>query len=383
MSGITGAIRPTFRYARIVWNGRTIDFDDPLQEATPPETSPVAGSSTTAGGVRSTLTERLERGVVIVTPQMKPHMCAEIQRFVEEWGAEGEQFECYVDRILRAWWGFDDGTLYDNNRGNAFDWHDNPGTALAYTTLTEGRGFTMPSTGWLRAALVSQLAGGSGNEFFSASEGTLVVQFKPDWAFADSAEHVLVDCGIETAQWKNRLRLVKRADNVLHLTYAGSNGAETIVEAVPAWNANTEHTVMAQWKALTDLKLRVDDTTYTTKKYPIVADAARVAGTGLLAGQVGGVPNGVELAMDDAPEALALGTDLAGRGRATGVMGMLALYTAALELPNVWKTHEHPWRTYYPKGELVDAAYRAIRVGFGTERYQYQFRIRDGKGAST
>lgn len=376
----TGAKKPTWRYPRFVWNGITTDFEDPLASAPPPESSPVAGTGITASGRREVVTERDERGVVLVTNPMPAEDCAEFQRFIEEWASQGRQFECYVDRVLRAWWGFDDYTPYDNNRANHFELANHPGSALSYATLTRGKGVTLPAAGVLRAALISRLAGGSGNEFLAADEGTLVLQVKPDWAFADGAEHVLLDCAIEGAEWKNRVRLVKRADNVLHFVYAGSNGAETIVEAIPAWDANTEHTLMAQWKALADLKLRVDDTISTTKRYPLVADASRIAGTGLIAGQTSGVANGVETTMDNNPELATLGTDLAGQhGRGTGVYGMLACYTAALELPDLWRTFSYPWRSYFAKAELVDPSYRATRTQDGQELFRYQLRIRDGR----
>jgi hypothetical protein len=375
-----GAVRPTFRYPRLVWNGITIDFGDPAQTVDPTELTAVASAAITGLGQRTVLYERSERYVTVVSTVMEAVDCPLMERFFAEWANLGKQFELYTDRILRAWWGFDDQTTYDNNRGNQVLLGNAVDTPFTYAAMARGQGLVLPGSGVMRAALLCGLPGGNGNAFVGPDEGTLVLQFKPSWAANDNAEHVLLDVYADTARWKNRLRLVKRVDNLLHFVYVDRNGAETIIEAVPVWGANTEHTIIAQWKALADLSFKLDGVLVNTKKYPLVAGGGVIAGNGVIAGTVSGVANGVETTMNASPDTMAMGTYGDGQGgRGSGTYGMLALYSAALGLPTLWTTYEHPWRSYIPKAELVDATYHAARPISGRELYQYNLRVREGR----
>lgn len=154
----------------------------------------------------------------------------------------------------------------------------------------------MPTTGTLQASLISGLSGGSSNLFFSKDQGTIVLLLKPDYASTDGAEHVWLDCVVAgDGGYRNRLSVIKGGndvssgndDNEVNVAYAGANGAESVIAAPHAWAANDELVVMVQWKALTDLRLRINDTVYTTKKYPIVASGSRLAGASVIAGTLG------------------------------------------------------------------------------------------------
>lgn len=371
--------KATDRLPRFVWNGQTVDLEAPLAAITY-EMAPVAGSTIAASGLRATLTERIERVCTMTTGALSPDEVVQLERMLVEWAALGEQVEVFVDRMLRAAWTFE-GDTKDQNRGNPFRLaHAAPAAStFAFPALTRGHGLTLPSAGVLRAALASDLAGGSSNPFLSAAEGTLVLAVKPDWA-AGSTERVFLDCVVGSDLSRNRLTLRQRSDGKLQFIYAGGNGAETILEVTPAWSANTEHVLLAQWKALGDLKLRLDDTVITTQRFPLVAGGGQIAGTGLIAGQTSGTPNGVEQVLSAAPDRAALGTDDAGlSGRATGVYGLLVLYQAAYGLPDVLKDFHIPTRTYYPRGEFVDAVFRPVRLTPARELHVYQFRIRDGR----
>lgn len=374
--GLTGALKATMRYLRFVYNGITVEVGDPLAHVDYADV-PVAGLNQTASGKREALFERMERQVLLTTGFLSSLEARQIERMILEWAGRGKQFECYVDRTLSAWWGFDEDSAVDNNGGNPFT----PSTeSLTYVILTEGKGVNIPSAGTLIASLISTLTGGGSNAFFSITEGSFVLQFKPNWAFGDSQEHVFFDCVVGiTALGKNRLELKKRADNVLHFRYIDRNGMETVIEATPTWSANDEVTILGQWKTLTDLQVKVGTTLYTTRKYPIVASASRIAGTGLVSGQVSATPNGGETTMDVAPTACALGTNYLGiGGRATGACGMFALYRAAYGLPVALGTYQYPWRTYYPMAELADLKAARLRPLPPRELHVYQIRIREG-----
>ena len=371
--------RPTFRYSRIVYNGITLDFEDPTQRADPQDV-PVASSNISQSGVREVLFDRMERAVAVLTPMMDASGADALWRFIEEWGGQGEQFEFYVDTTLRAFWGFEQHGV-DNNRENAIvvgsanlPLTNDTGTALSYVALSEGHGVTVPSSNALRASLVS-----ASNSFVGTEGGTCVIFFKPDWAFADSAEHVIWDMVVDGALGANRLRLVKRADNLLHFVYIGSNGGDTIIEATSlGWSANSEHTVMVQWGALADLKMKVDGTLYTTKKYTTPANAV-LAGGGTICGTVTGVPSGSETTINASPTRLTLGVDdLVLGGRSTGSIGLFAIYRAVYDLPTILATYRQPFRDYYPRAELVDASFSPTRVTSGRELYTFALKIRDG-----
>lgn len=380
----TERLLPTSRYARFVWAGHTLDIPDPLT-AIGYEDTPIVGANTVASGKREVLHERDEHVCALTFEPMVPEMFARMQRMLREHGGRGEQAEVYIDRQMRASWGFEDGDAEDNNHGNPF----RAAEALAFTELVRGGGVTMPAVGTLQASLISALPGGSGNVFFSDDEGTIVLLLKPDYASTDGAEHVWLDCVVAGAGgYRNRLSIIKRGndvsggndDNEVIVAYAGANGAESVIAAPHTWAANDELILMVQWKALTDLRLRINDTVYTTKKYPIVASGSLLAGASVIAGTLGATPNGTEQLMDAAPTRLSLGTEDEGRlGRGTGVYGALTIYAVSYGTPDILKTFTYPHRSYYPKGEFIDARFTPLRSQAGGELYYYTLRIRDGR----
>lgn len=373
--------KATDRLPRFVWNGQTLDLEAPLA-AISYEMAPVAGSTIAPSGLRATLTERIERVCTMTTGALSPDEVVQLERMLVEWAALGEQVEVFVDRMLRAAWTFE-GDTKDQNRGNPFRLaHAAPAAStFAFPALTKGHGLTLPSAGILRAALISDLSGGAGNAFLSAAEGTLVLAFKPSWAAADGVEHVILDTAEESDYGRNRLRIVKRANDKLYVIYTGSNGASTMLEHTPSWTADTEHTLMVQWKGLSDLKASLDGVAITTTKYMI-----RYGGSGLKYGSankygaLAGGAAGNETVMTIAPTGVSLGSDLLGvQARAAGVYGLLVLYQAAYGLPDVLKDFHIAQRTYYPKGEFIDAVFRPVRITPARELHVYQFRIRDGR----
>lgn len=374
LAGQSAAVQATARYPRLVYDGKTIDIAHPLT-AVLYEDVPVAGANVSTSGVREVLAERVDK---YCTMQVlcRPVIARAIQRMIRDWTATGKRVELYVDRFLRAWWGFDEDAATDSNGGNAFT--ASAGGTLTYAALTEGKGINVPTSGRLSASLVSTLAGGAGNVFLLAAEGTLALQFKPSWAGNDGAEHVLLDCLTPGTPSKNRLTLKKRASNVLHFTLAGANGAEVGVELAVTFGASTEQTMLAEWDGAT-VKMRLGAAAVvSTLRFPIVAAASRIAGTGLLSGQTSPTANGIEQSMDAAPSIVVLGSDYdAALGRATGVCGMLAVYQAAYGLPDSLGTYQHPWRTYYPTAELDLAAYAPGRLMPSREISAYQLRFRE------
>ncbi len=382
-------LRPEYQYLRIIWNGLTLDLEEPLAQRDP-QYRPSAGSSVTTSGVREVLFERMEYYCTITTPLLYPEKAAIVERMLREWLGQGKQAEVYLDRALRAFWGFDDDTVEDNNHGNPFRRSGGLLTdGYTYADLAAGRGVNVPTVGLCRARLVSELAGGSGNQFFGSAGGTLAYGFKPDYASDDSAEHVLLDAFVDGDLWRNRLTVKKRPDNLLHIIYADQNGAETILEANVAtgqplkWLANTEHALLVQWGATSDFAASLDGTAISTKKYPIVADVARLAGTGLVAGQISGTtPLGTETVMSAGPTLASLAQDASGlEGRGTGVVGHLSLFAAVYSpaLPTALSTYFMPWRTYFPKGELIAAMFQPVRASLGRDFMRYQLQVRDGR----
>jgi hypothetical protein len=119
MRNFTGAIKPLHQYPRIVWNGTTVDFDDPISQRDP-EHVPAAGSNVSTSGIREVLFERMEYYCTITTPLLYEEKAAQVERLQREWLGRGEQAEVYIDRTHRACWGFDDDTVEDNNHGNPF-----------------------------------------------------------------------------------------------------------------------------------------------------------------------------------------------------------------------------------------------------------------------
>jgi hypothetical protein len=383
----TGALKATHQYPRFVWDGNTLDFDDPLPQRDP-ESAPSAGSNVSSSGLREVLFERLEYYCTISTPMLYEEKAAQVERMLRENLGRGRQAEVFIDRTLRAHWGFDDDTVEDNNHGNPFRRGDITVDGFTFADLSIGRGVNVPTTGTCRARLVSELPGGSSNFFFQPAAGTLAYAFKPSWASDDSAEHVLLDCWAESDLSRNRLTIRKRPDNLLHLVHVDQNGAETILEANVAtgqplkWSANTEHILLVQWGATSDLAASLDGTAIATKKYPIVASGSRLAGTGLLSGQVGSSALGSETVMNASPTVASLGQDATGfEGRGTGVVGLINLLAVVYSpgLPAILGTYIMPWRTYLPRGELIAAGWQPKRLSLGRNFVAYQLRIRDGR----
>jgi hypothetical protein len=240
----------------------------------------------------------------------------------------------------------------------------------------------MPTTGPLRASLISALPGGSGNFFFSPTGGTLVLAFRAGFAGNDGGEHILIDC----AAWggdigRNRLLVKKRADNFLHVIHYGANSGATALEQLVTWAADTEHVLMVQWGAdLTSLSAKLDGVLLAGVNYYHRYGSTRKYGDGLKYGDKSGTPSGAEQVMAGSPTAVMLGTDLAQTaGRFSGAFGALSLYSVAYGLPSVLERYAHPMRTYYPRGEFIDAVFRPIRAQPGAEHYYYTLRIRDGR----
>jgi hypothetical protein len=385
--------RPTFKYSRIVWNGNTFDFPDALISAVP-ETSPVVGSAIAASGARQTVFEHIESAVTVVTPIMDAVATDQMERFFRDWGEQGNQFEFYLDTHLRAYWGFQQ-HLKDNNLANPFaitgpdgvDTGELPTYVLAFSVPTStgltAYGVTVPtaSNRALRANLVNPL--NPLNSFVSTSAtegGMLALVFKPSFNFSDSAEHYLVDLTAPGSPGSNRLTIVKAADNVLRLSYTGGNGSETILASSTSWVSGDEVTLLAQWGALSDLKLSAQGVTVTTQTYTIRYGGGNLYGTGLKYGQTTGTPSGSEQAFSAAPTRATLGADDAMLGgRLVGSIGLFSLYRGLYgTLDNSLGTYRYPWKTYYPRAELADAAFRATRFTPSRELYTYQLRIRDG-----
>lgn len=372
----TQRLIPTARMARFVYDGKTIDLPDPLT-AILYEDTPIVGANTVASGKREVLWERDEEVCVITTEPAIPEVHSRIRRMLKEWAGHGEQVEVYIDRQLRAYWGFED-DAYDNNRGNPFR-SSEPAT---FTDLVRGGGINLPATGVLQAHLVSQLEGGSGNGFFQAGDGTLVFYFKPAFAGNDGLEHVLIDCVVDSNHGKNRLLIKKRVDNALHVIGYGANGAATVRTQNVAWAADTEHTMMVQWGDSTaDFRASLDGAEITTSAAFYRYGNSRKYGSSTKYGQVASAsPVGNEQIFDANPTTICLGSDVTmTMRRSTGVMGALSLYSVSYGLPTILGRFAHPHRTYYPKGEFIDATFRPVRVAAGGELYYYTMRIRDGR----
>lgn len=379
----------TYKYPRIVWNGNTFDFPDALISAIP-ETAPVVGSAIAASGARQTVYEHTETAVTIITPIMDPAATDQMERFIREWGQYGQQFEFYLDRFLRSYWGFQQ-HLKDNNLVNPFvvGSKDSPqgndtGDVPAYAALTLGYGITVPTAAnrALRASLISGL--NALNNFVSADAtegGVIALLFKPTWAQTDSAEHYLLDLAIPGSLTGNRIRLIKGADNVTRLRYTGANGCSTVIESTTSWSAGDEVTVLAQYGQLTDLKLSVQGVVAATLKYSKTFGGGKKYGAVHKFGQTTGTPSGNEQTLGTAPTRATLGSDeLVLGGKMGASVGLLSLYrgryTGALN--PILGTYRYPWRTYYPRAELADPSFRATRIVSGRELFTYQLRIRDG-----
>jgi len=392
MKALYGAVRPTARYPRFVWNGITVDLMDALQMAVP-DSTPIGARNVTESGKPETVLTRLDRQWTILTSHLDAVGCEEMRRFLEDWAELGEPFEFHLDRFLRAFWGFE-GHGGDNNTANPFGntYQDAPsnnpnGVALTFAAMADGgQGVQVPSAvrQALRAQLVSRLDGGSANAFMvvGTEGGIMALVIKPDWAFADGLEHVLVDAVVPNALGANRLQLVKRAGNKLYLVYFGGNGGETMIDATPAsWSANTEHTILCQWGALADLKVKVDGTLFTTKKYVQRYGSTIKYSATHKYGELAGGASGNEQVWSAAPTRMTLGVDdqVLG-GRATGLVGMIALYRGLYDglLNDRLGTFQHPWKSYFPKGEVIGGPYRPQRVSVARELYTYQLAIRDG-----
>jgi hypothetical protein len=383
-TGIFGALDPTARYARIVWDGQTVDFNDPLQADVPEFDPALGGSIAETVGSREALAMRVDEVKTIITSPLRGFDAARVERWLRENALLGRQCEFYITRTLRAWWGFDDDTALDNNRGNEFRNGLWTGSALAYADVALGRGVTLPSAGILQASLVSTLPGGSGNSFFGPTEGDLVLVVKPDYAGNDGAEHLLLDCCVATATGKNRLRIVKRSDNVLAISYFDSTTQTSVLELAVTWNANTEHTLLIEWGATNAaFRAMLDGAEIVTRRYPKWRSGNGVlCGNGAKSGETQAGASGSETVMSASPDTVVLGSDPGGLGgRGSGTYGMLAVYRAtfAAALPSALTTFYYPWRSYFPKGELADPKAGAVRVATRGELHLYQLRIRDGR----
>jgi hypothetical protein len=352
---------PTYRatslYPRIIWSGTSLDLEGLIGGPNGVAVGAVRIAKPDRAAVRSDRPAQFtaRREVILghleealsFTVQMVPGWKAkEIDRFLEEWGLPGKQFEFYLDRFQGAALEFE-GTLKDQ-QGTAGTFTGTP----SYEAATFARGLRLDAGEFLDfpTAPTSQ------QPSLIAAEGGLALVVRPSFAGNDGLPHRFIN--IDPAG-NGYLILRKGPANTLDLEVQDSALGIRIVSIAVSWAANSEQKILAKWKDASSLELWLNG---------VKGPAPTGAGTGVL---------------PSLPTDVRIGAVAAASEEANGLYDRLMFFTRAFDLnasrvallTDEWMPY---WPNYFNKGELVDARVVPARPVAAREFYDYTMTIRKG-----
>jgi hypothetical protein len=353
---LTGAVKPTFLYPRITYGSPavTLDLIEPTSRI--PTFTPyqgLRGVNTVASGKREYLFGRGEEQVGLVL-RCEQDQLAALRWFVQDFAAEGNQFQTWVDRHTGSCWMFER-NLKDQN-GLALTLSSGSAT---YGATTNGFGLTLSGTQYLTVPLAQSTAGtptGYDNPL-SKDDGVVVVDFVPAFAASDSTLHKILD----TSGTANRgPQLHKSTANELVLTIVDNASASKQVSGAVTWASSDRVQIVASWSSAGALALW-----YAVNSGAFVAlTTSAGAGTGLLT---------------TLPTTAYIGGDNAGANRAAGTYDSVAFFKRAFASPQQSLANFRPVeRNYFPYGELTAASFQPVRVTLGRPIWDWAMTVRNG-----
>jgi hypothetical protein len=352
---------PTYRatslYPRIIWSGTSLDLEGLIGGPNGVAVGAVRIAKPDRAAVRSDRPAQFtaRREVILghleealsFTVQMVPGWKAkEIDRFLEEWGLPGKQFELYLDRFQGAALEFE-GTLKDQ-QGTAGTFTGTP----SYEAATFARGLRLDAGEFLDfpTAPTSQ------QPSLLASEGIVVLVVRPSFAGNDGVEHQITNMVTGLGRWAIR----KDASNNLSMLVADSTGAVRKSEIAVLWSANSEQKIVGKWKDASSIEVWLNG---------VKGGAPTGAGTGIV--------------VTPLPTNLRMGADEGGGTQSNGLYDRLGFFTRAFDLnasivQALTDDYSPWWPNYFNKGELVDARVVPARPVAAREFYDYTMTIRKG-----
>jgi len=295
---------------------------------------------------REVVLGHLEEAFTFTIPMVPGWKAKQIDRFLEEWGLPGKQFEFYLNRFQGAALDFE-GTLKDQ-QGTAGTF---TGTPSYVPDITFGDGLQLDAGEFLDFPTGPL----NGQPSLIASEGIIVLVVRPSFAGGDGLEH----CFIQVNPAGNgNLQLKKSSGNVLHIEIEDAAAGIRDAQIAAAWSANAELRIVAKWKDSASMEIWLNG---------VKGTGASGAGTGVL---------------PSLPTNVNMGTN-AGGNQANGLYDRLMFLTRSFDLNasmvNVLTDEYFPWwPNHFNKAELVDARVVPARPVELREFYEYTFTIRKG-----
>jgi hypothetical protein len=343
---LTGDPKPTRHYPRFRSGPVTLDLPDPvLILPQPAPLTALVAENIVATGQREVLLGRLEEAIGI-SARIEPEVVARFLGILNASDLWGSSFQFWLDRFTGSCWLFND-TLKDQN-GLALTL--GAGSALTYADTAAGRGVVLAGTNYLTVATAqASAATPTGyDDPLLASEGVLVVDFKPSWAAADSTEHNIVVIGGFTLYKDTSDRLVFQT---------GANAGDNVSGAV-SWAANARVQIVAEWFAdgTRALWYAVNAGSFTALTSSSGSPAVVIVGATLY-----------------------IGANASGANRALGTYDTIAFYKRAYANPHLTLASNRPWRrNHFPYAALIDRTLAPTRVSNTRDVYDLALTIRHG-----
>jgi hypothetical protein len=350
---LTGSPKATFLYPRITFGSVTIDAAEPTSRI--PTVVPyqgLRGENTVSTGQREYLFGRTEEQVGIVL-RCEQDQLAALRWFVQDYASAGTQFKAWVDRYTGSCWMFEN-NLKDQN---GLTLTHNGGSAV-YAATTNGTGIVLSGAKYLTVP-VAQASAATPTGYddpILATEGVVVVDFKPAFNGNDGIEHHIVD----SAPDPPRIILYKLATNVLNIQINDGSAGKAMGGTV-TWTAGDRVQIVGSWDTTGTLALwyAVNSGTFTA------LTTSSLAGSGILPGT---------------PTTLSIGATTTGATPALGTYDTVAFFKRAFSSPHLTLANYRPLeRNHFPYGELVNPAFQPARVSLGRTIWDWPLTIRNGQ----
>ena len=349
---LTGTPKPTFLYPRFTYGTVTLDIPEPASRI--PTVTPftgLRGQNIVSTGKAEYLYGRGEEQVALVL-RCEQDMLAALRWAVQDSLAQGTQFKAWVDRYTGSCWMFEN-NLKDQN---GLELTHNGGSAV-YAATTNGTGLVLSGSKYLTVT-VAQASASTPTGYddpLLATEGVVVVDFKPAFDGNDGVEHHIVD----SAPDPPRILLYKLATNVLNIQINDGVAGKAMGGTV-TWTAGDRVQIVGSWDSTGTLALW-----YAVNSGAFVAlTTSSLAGSGILPGT---------------PTTLSIGATTAGATPALGTYDTVAFFKKAFSNPHLTLANYRPLeRNHFPYAELVNAAFQPARVSLGRTIWDWPITLRLG-----
>ena len=352
---ISGAIKPKAYYPRFKWGSPTVTTDivEPAVIAMTRNETGLRGQNIVASGKAEYLFGRIEEAAQLQLMCEQDQLAA-LRWFTRDWAGQGKQFQAWIDRFTGSCWLFEN-NLKDQN-GLALTL--NGGGSATYAATANGTGLTLSGSQYLTVP-VAQASAGTPTGYddpLSASEGVLVVDFKPSWNANDSTEHHIVD----TAPDPPRILLYKLTTNVLNLQI-NDGAAGKFIGGTPSWISGDRVQIVGSWATDGTLALW----------YAVNGGSFTALTTG------GGAGSGI---LPGTPTTLSIGGTTTGTFLGLGTYDTVAIFKRAFTNPQLNLASFRPLeRNYFPYAELTTPVFQPQQIASARLIWIWPMAIRNGK----